>query len=67
MRSYAREVAFCKIYAFIVSGNIDDDFSQFETDKLTDEDKSFVDKLVRGVAERKSELDAAVSRFSKDF
>ena len=67
MRSYAREVAFCKIYQFIVSGQVDDDFSQFEQDKLTQDDVQFATKLIDGVVEQKAQLDATVGEFSKSF
>lgn len=67
MRSYAREVAFCKIYSYIMSGNFDADFSQFEQEKLTEEDLQFATALVEGVVAEKSQLDAIVSEFSKSF
>ena len=67
MRSYAREVAFCKIYSYIMSGSIDLDFSQFNQDMLTEEDVEFATKLIQGVVEDKPHLDAIVSEFSKSF
>lgn len=67
MRSYAREVAFCKIYTYLMSREYDGDFSQFEAEKLTEEDLSFADKLVRGVAEDKPELDKIIAPLSKAF
>ena len=67
MRSYAREVAFCKIYTYIMCSDYDGDFSQFDSDKLTEEDVAFADGLVRGVIEQKSQLDAIVAQFSKSF
>ena len=67
MRSYAREVAFCKIYSYIMSGSIDLDFSQFNQDMLTEEDVEFATKLIQGVVEDKPQLDAIVSEFSKSF
>lgn len=67
MRSYAREVAFCKIYTFIMTNDYDGDFSQFDADKLTEKDLTFADSLVRGVIDKKSDLDAIVSDLSRSF
>ena len=67
MRSYAREVAFCKIYSYIMSGSADLDFSQFNQEMLTEEDVEFAAKLIQGVVEGKPQLDATVSEFSKSF
>ena len=67
MRSYAREVAFCKIYAYLMGGESDGDLSQFDTEKLTEEDVAFVDTLVNGVAENKAQLDEIVSKYSRAF
>lgn len=66
MRSYAREAAFCKIYTYIMSGNFDGDFSQFEQG-LTEEDIDFAATLVKGVIDQKEQLDAIVANFSKSF
>ena len=41
MRSYAREVAFCKIYACLMGGENDGNLSQFDAEKLTEEDVAF--------------------------
>ena len=67
MRSYAREVAFCKIYTYLISGQFDEDFSQFDGEKLTDEDLQFATTLTQGVIADKSKLDAIVSEYSKAF
>ena len=67
MRSYAREVAFCKIYTYLISGQFDGDFSQFDTDKLTEEDLQFATELTQGVIADKSNLDAIVAQYSKAF
>ena len=53
MRSYAREIAFCKIYSYLICGEFDGDFSQFDQDKLTEEDLEFAKSLVKGVIENK--------------
>ena len=66
MRSYAREAAFCKIYTYVMSGNFDGDFSQFEQG-LTEEDIDFATTLVKGVIDEKEQLDAIVANFSKSF
>ncbi len=67
MRSYAREVAFCKIYTYIMSGDFENDFSQFEQEKLTEEDVEFATQLVQGVIENKADLDGIVANFSRSF
>lgn len=67
MRSYAREVSFCKIYAYLLSGMFDGDFSQFEQDKLTQDDINFSNKLVNGVIERREEIEWAIADLSKGF
>ncbi len=67
MRSYAREVAFCKIYTYIMRQDFDSDFSQFDADKLDESDLEFAQSLVEGVIEHKSELDAVIAELSKQF
>lgn len=67
MRGYAREVAFCKIYTYIMSENFDGDFSQFDASKLTDDDIAFATKIVQGVIEHKEEIDSAIAELSKSF
>ena len=67
MRSYAREVAFCKIYTYIMSGEFDGDFSQFDQTQLTEEDVVFARELVEGVVNNKQSLDATVAEFSRQF
>ena len=67
MRSYAREVAFCKIYTYLMSGANDGDFSQFDQTKLEQEDFEFAAKLVGGVVSEKLELDKIVSELSVSF
>jgi len=67
MRSYAREAAYCKIYAYLIGGDFDGDFSQFDADKLTDEDIAFATSLVQGVMENRSGLDEVISSFSHSF
>ena len=67
MRSYAREVAFCKIYTFLMSGINDGDFSQFDESKLDEEDVKFATDLISGVVSDKEQLDKIVSEFSHSF
>ncbi len=67
MRSYAREVAYCKLYSYLISGNTDDDLSQFEADKLTDEDKRFALDLLHGVIDGKPAFDVVVAELSKSY
>ena len=67
MRSYAREVAFCKIYTYLMSEQFDGDFSQFDQDKLTEEDLQFATNMTQGVIADKVKLDAIVSELSRSF
>ena len=67
MRSYAREVAFCKIYTYLMSGVNDGDLSQFDQDKLDEQDVEFATKLIGGVVSEKPELDKIVSELSISF
>lgn len=67
MRSYAREVAFCKVYTYIMCSDYDGDFSQFDSDKLTEEDLAFAESLIKGVIENKPELDGIVAQLSHAF
>ena len=67
MRSYAREVAFCKIYTYLMSGVNDGDFSQFDQTKLDEEDVKFATDIVCGVVSEKEQLDKIVSEFSRSF
>ena len=67
MRSYAREVAFCKIYTYVMCGEYDGDFSQFDADKLSQEDRTFADALIRGVIEQKDKLDGIITQFCRAY
>ena len=67
MRSYAREVAFCKIYTYLISGQFDEDFSAFDQDKLAEEDLQFATNMTQGVISDKANLDAIVAEYSKSF
>ena len=67
MRSYAREVAFCKIYTYLMSGVNDGDLSQFDETKLDEADVQFATDLIGGVVSEKEHLDKIVSEFSRSF
>jgi len=67
MRSYAREVAFCKVYTYLMCEEFDEDFSQFDTKVLSEQDLYFALSLVRGVIEKKSELDKQIGDFSRAY
>lgn len=67
MRGYAREVAFCKIYTYIMSESFEPEFSQFDGSKLTEEDIAFATKIVEGVIEHKEEIDGIIAELSKSF
>ena len=67
MRSYAREVAFCKIYTYVMSGDAEPDFSQFDQSKLDEEDVKFATDLLNGVVSCKAELDTIVGDLSRSL
>jgi len=67
MRGYAREVAFCKIYTYIMSESFEPEFSQFDSSKLTEEDLAFATKIVEGVIEHKEEIDGIIAELSRSF
>lgn len=67
MRSYAREVAFCKIYNHVMTSECVADYELFDESKLTDEDKEFVDGLVDGVVAHREELQNTVAELSKSY
>lgn len=67
MRSYAREVAYCKIYTYLMRHGFDEDFSQFDETKLDENDTKFAVDLVKGVMAEKEEIDGIISELSKQF
>lgn len=67
MRSYAREVAFCKIYTYIMREDFDGDFSQFDQSKLDEKDLEFAKNLVEGVISNKQQIDGVIAEHSKQF
>lgn len=67
MRSYAREVAFCKIYTYVMCGEAEPDFSQFDQAKLDEEDVQFASDLLAGVVSQREELDKIVGDLSRSF
>lgn len=42
-------------------------FSQFDADKLSQEDKAFADALIRGVIEQKDKLDGIITQFCRAY
>lgn len=67
MRSYAREVAFCKVYAYIMTSQYDGVFSQFDADKLTEDDVAFANNLVNSVIAENELLKLTIADFSKAY
>ncbi len=67
MRSYAREVAFCKLYTYLISGQYEESFEQFDENSLTNEDRSFATTIVEGVIKNKEQLDSIIAQFSQTF
>ncbi|MEG1706425.1 MAG: transcription antitermination factor NusB [Clostridia bacterium] len=60
MRRYAREVAFCKVYEYLMSKTVDIDLSMFEVDKLTEEDVSYINGLYNYTCDNITELLAKI-------
>lgn len=67
MRSYAREVAFCKIYSYLITAESDDDFSMFDSGKLSAEDIAFAMQLVDGTLKHKAHADEIIARLSRSY
>ena len=64
MRSYAREVAFCKIYTYLITNQCEEGFDQFDMDKLTEEDLDFAKKLVSSYGISSDKIIGAVANTS---
>ena len=67
MRGYAREVAFSKVYQYLVVGNVEQDFEQFDLTKLDDEDVVFVNSLVDSTLKNKETIDQTIAGLSQNF
>lgn len=69
MRRYAREVAFCRIYEFILNGceKSETDFGLFEEKNIDEGDKKYIDEIYAGVTGHFGQLTEMVSDYSKSF
>ncbi|MCM1043833.1 MAG: transcription antitermination factor NusB, partial [Corallococcus sp.] len=67
MRSYAREVAFSKVYQFLMSNDVEYSFDQYDTEKLNEEDIEFVSKLVGLTTDNSEALQHTVGEFSRGY
>jgi len=67
MRSYAREVAFAKIYQKIVGGNFSDDFEMFDEKSLDEEDKQFALSLAQTTLDHTAHADEIIERFARGY
>ena len=67
MRGYAREVAFSKVYQYLVVGNVEQDFEQFDSTKLDAEDVVFVNSLVDSTLKNKETIDQTIAGLSQNF
>ena len=67
MRGYAREVAFSKLYQYLVAGEVEQDFEQFDQTKLDDQDIVFVNALVSNALQNKESIDQTISALSQNF
>ena len=67
MRGYAREVAFSKLYQFLITGAVEQDFEQFDQTKLDDQDVVFVNALVQNTLQNKEAIDQTIASLSQNF
>ena len=67
MRGYAREVAFSKLYQYLITGTVEQDFEQFDQTKLDDQDIVFVNSLVENTLQNKEMIDQTISALSQNF
>ena len=67
MRGYAREVAFSKLYQYLITGTVEQDFEQFDQTKLDDQDIVFVNALVENTLQNKEMIDQTISALSQNF
>ena len=67
MRGYAREVAFSKVYQYLVSGCVEQDFEQFDQTKLDDEDVVFINALVNNTLQNIDSINQTIASLSQNF
>ena len=67
MRGYAREVAFSKIYQYLVTGSVEQDFEQFDQTKLDEQDFVFINDLVTNTLQNKQTIDQSIANLSQNF
>lgn len=67
MRGYAREVAFSKVYQYLVSGCVEQDFEQFDQTKLDDEDVVFINALVNNTLQNVDSINQTIASLSQNF
>lgn len=67
MRGYAREVAFSKLYQYLITGTVEQDFEQFDQTKLDDQDIVFINALVENTLQNKEMIDQTISALSQNF
>ena len=67
MRGYAREVAFSKVYQYLIAGSVEQDFEQFDQSKLDEQDIAFVNDLVSSTLQNKQSIDQTIASLSQNF
>lgn len=66
MRSYAREVAFCKIFQNLFEAT-NSEIAQFDESKLTEQDKDYINVLFNYAVFNTEDISAKIASVSKDF
>ena len=64
MRGYAREVAFSKVYQYLIAGSVEQDFEQFDQSKLDEQDIVFVNDLVSSTLQNKQSIDQTIANLN---
>ena len=69
MRKYAREVAFCKVYEYIMNNGylMDADVSLFDSQNLDKDDIEYIKSTQKGIAEHFAELTTSAEKYAEGF
>lgn len=67
MRGYARELAFCQLFGWQLSGNYETTKEEFDSDKITPDDIAFVDTIVQYAIQHNQEINETISLISHTF
>jgi N utilization substance protein B len=67
MRGYAREVAFSKLYQYLITNHFEQDLDQFDQTKLDEQDVEFITNLVTNTLQNKENIDQTIASLSQNF